>query len=656
MRIALHSLELHFRRSVETLKFGHINFFWGKIGAGKTSIAKLIDYCLGADIQLTPALQLEFNSATLRLSIEGRPIAIYRERESSNVVATWRELGSESEMLEVLLPARKAAGVVVPDTGIQVLSDLVFHLAGLPAPRVRKGRGTSEERLERLSLRDLFRYCYVDQDDIDSDFFRLDSEGDYARRAKSIDAMRFVLGYHQDVVAQMEAELQELHEQKLAAKVAAETLTKALEESGFSNPAEIDAQIEAKRAAAEKVRDAASEARQRRGTGGHAVELLRTRARSLASEAGRLEEMSSEVQRSAENSERHLNELKMLSVRFSRTSSARARLAAVDFTECPRCTQVLPHREESLCPVCGQPELDSPHEHLSNDVVAADLKSRQGELQETLQGLKRQERAIQRQLEQVLSAKASVDQALDQRMRDYDSAFLSQALQYEREATGLEQQVSSLFAYRKLPERLEDLLSKADGLQGQETELRAKLARARERAFQDRQNLTDLEEFFRDCLVRSRFPGVGQSDKVVISPRSFVPEVMPTEAEDFAVTSFANMSSGGMKTIFKACYAIALHRLAAKTGAALPSLLILDSAMKNVSERENRELFHAFYGMVYELASTELRETQFVLIDKEFFPAPPALKLDVRSRHMAPGSPVDLPLIPYYKVPPTSET
>lgn len=648
MRVALGFLQLHFRKSVETIDFGHISFFWGKIGAGKSSIARLVDYCLGADIQLTPALQLEFNSAVLSLEIEGRRLTVYRERESSNVIASWTEA---EQTMEVLLPARKAAGVVVPGTSIEVLSDLVFYLAGLPAPKVRKGRRTAESHLERLSLRDLFRFCYLDQDDIDSDFFRLDGDGDWIRRAKSVDAMRFVLGYHQDQVAALESELQELHEKKAAAKAAADALAKVLDEAGFANPVEIDARIETLSSQRDRVREAAAAARQQRGTGGHAVDTLRAKGRVLATDVQGLEEMVATVRRRAEDTERHLNELKMLSVRFSRTKSARALLAAVDFTDCPRCTQKLPERAVDLCPVCGQPEHDTPHEHVSNQVLEADLKARLGELQETLQGLRKQTRVIERQLERARSEKAIIDQTLDQRMRDYDSGFLSQALEFEREATALEQQVGSLMSYRKLPERLNELLSTADSLHGQEAELRASLNRERERAFRDRSNLQELERIFLDCLVRSSFPGVNETYKVSIDPKTLVPEVMPTEAADFAVTSFANMGSGGMKTIFKACYAIALHRLAARKGAALPSLLILDSAMKNVSERENRELFHDFYSMVYELAASELASTQFVLIDKEFFPVPEGIELDVRSRHMAPGSLDDPPLIPYYDVP-----
>jgi restriction system protein len=74
-----------------------------------------------------------------------------------------------------------------------------------------------------------------------------------------------------------------------------------------------------------------------------------------------------------------------------------------------------------------------------------------------------------------------------------------------------------------------------DTLQGQESELRAKLAREREKAFEDRSNLEDLEKLFLDCLVRSSFPGLDASYKVTIDPKTLVPEVAPTHAADYIV-------------------------------------------------------------------------------------------------------------------------
>jgi hypothetical protein len=84
-------------------------------------------------------------------------------------------------------------------------------------------------------------------------------------------------------------------------------------------------------------------------------------------------------------------------------------------------------------------------------------------------------------------------------------------------------------------------------------------------------------------------------------------------------TSFANLGSGGKKTFFKCYFAGAIHRSVARTGAFLPKVLIIDSPMKNISERENPEEFAGFHEMLHELAETRLKDTEFIVIDKEIF-------------------------------------
>ena len=69
--------------------------------------------------------------------------------------------------------------------------------------------------------------------------------------------------------------------------------------------------------------------------------------------------------------------------------------------------------------------------------------------------------------------------------------------------------------------------------------------------------------------------------------------------------------------------------------------------MKNISERENRRQFEGFYRMLYELKQSELASTQIILIDKEYFLAPPdELELTVNDRHMKLSDPEHPPLIP----------
>ena len=134
MKFRLNSLVLALRRELVTIPFADVNYFWGEMGAGKTSFAQLIDYCLGGDIELTPAMQSEFVFAALAMSLERGDVRIERPRDSDRVIAQW---GSGDDGQQASIPARVADGEVIPGTGVGNLSDLLFWLSGVSPPGVR---------------------------------------------------------------------------------------------------------------------------------------------------------------------------------------------------------------------------------------------------------------------------------------------------------------------------------------------------------------------------------------------------------------------------------------------------------------------------------------------------------------------------------------
>ena len=138
-------------------------------------------------------MQSEFVSATLHLSLHRGDLSIERPRDSDHVIAQW---GEGDDAYQVSLPARAAAGEVVPGTGVEHLSDLLFWLSGVKPPRVRKSKAKDDSETTRLSMRDLLWYCYLDQDEIDSSFFHLEDSAAFYMRNKSRDVLRFVVGFH----------------------------------------------------------------------------------------------------------------------------------------------------------------------------------------------------------------------------------------------------------------------------------------------------------------------------------------------------------------------------------------------------------------------------------------------------------------------------
>lgn len=645
MRLVLKKLHLSLKKSMVTIELPRVIYFYGPIGSGKSSIGRLIDFCLGGRYEWTPALQAEMVSAALEISVNDVPVTLNRDRDSTNVVAAWQE---DNETLQVLVPSRTGRVEVLPDSGVAVLSDLLFYLAHEEPPYVRRRKGAPDERLERLSFRDLFRFCYLDQEGMDSVFFRLDSDN-YSIRAKSVDALRFVLGYRTEQVAELESRLQEIREQRLGYLSGAQALTNALMEAGLDDIIAYDAKIELTKSEIDHARAAAQAAREQRGSAPHAVEELRDSARRLAQEQVALGLAMADIETRIAELERHSNELQMLSVRFQRTASARMLLGGVDFSSCPRCTQELPQRESSLCQVCGQPEhITEANGPLEEFVVDEDLKARQAELRETLMRMRAQKRAVQSRTAEISAERTSADRSLSLRMHEYDTAFLSQALQHERTVATLEQRLDGLLRYRKLPDVLQGQKALAEALKIDESELRAKLETTKKLAFNDRRNVELLEDLFLDCLVRAKFPDVKATYHVEIDPTTFSPRISLGVQEALVVLSFENAGSGGMLALFKTCYALALHRVCARIGdTRLPPILIIDTPTKNVSSVENPEVIAAFFRLVYELADGELVGTQFVIIDNEFNAVPEGVGLAMSSRHLVNGDSANPPLVPY---------
>lgn len=647
MRLRLQSLELVCHRSIEIIEFEDISYFYGEMGSGKSTIARLIDFAFGGTIVMTPALQSEFVEVTLNLTINEVPCVLTRTRGSDQVRATW---GDEGDQSQLVIPARRPAGVLLPGTEVEVLSDLIFHLAGVRPPRVRRSQLRDDSELERLSFRDLFWYCYCDQDTIDSSFFNLDRDADNFKRLKSRNVLRFILGMHQERVAELEVQFQDTRERRLQAEHAHVLLTETLAQSDLTTELALAARVAEIRDKQRRTAEVLATARQGVATNReHTTDRLRREARRLAAELEALEEARKQIDQTLVDDQRHLNEIYALSAKVQRVTSARSILNGVAFERCPRCTQPLPERLALDCQVCGQPEPlpETIGESIAN--TRNDLDARTRELRELIGRQQVQRRNLERRGGEITEQKADVDRQLNEAFRAYDPASLANVVALEREAAGYEQEA-------RYVEKLGAFLTRADALQKEserllteEQNLGRELRTARVAAQRDTVNLKRLTRLFLDCLVRAKLSGFSMDDAVSMNPPWYLPEVIKADTGDVATISFDSLGSGGIKTLFKACFLLAMHRLAAQLKANLPTLIIIDSPMKNISERENEEQFLGFHRLVYDLAGSELSDTQFILIDKEYCAPDQPLSRTFAERHMKTDDDRFPPLIRYFR-------
>ena len=548
MKIFLKELHVGCKKGKEIIKFSHFTYFYGQMGAGKSTIARLVDYCLGGSLALTPALQNEFVYASLRLTVDKTDLFLRRAMDENNVLASFAD---PEGAIEVSIPAKKPADVILPGTQVEVLSDLVFHLAGKNPPRVRRSKIKEDSDLERLSIRDLLWYCYLDQDTIDSDFFHLTLEANHFKRLKSKDVLRFIVGFHQEEVAELETELEIVRTERTSCEDAVKAVGNALTAADIASASELSAQRCTLDADLLKITEEIKTARDdQQSLRPHGVDVLQKQGRKLFLEAALLNQAKEDLNEETAKHISHKNELLSLAARKIRAESAKEILAGVKFLTCPSCNNRLPERTAEECPVCGQVHKGGYSSEL--DATAdQDLRSRISELDGLISQQKEKSNVLTRQISDLESRKRQLDAELSKMTAEYDSAYLASVLKLERQHASVIQQLDDLKKLEKLVEKIADLSKRAEELFVIESGVRAKLKAARAKAEKDTSNLKRLKGLFLDCLIRSKIHGFLPEDIVTIKAPHFLPEVMAKESADLAVTSFSNLGSGGKKTLFK---------------------------------------------------------------------------------------------------------
>jgi DNA repair exonuclease SbcCD ATPase subunit len=213
----------------------------------------------------------------------------------------------------------------------------------------------------------------------------------------------------------------------------------------------------------------------------------------------------------------------------------------------------------------------------------------------------------------------------------------------DREIATLEERARSLIKFQEMLRAISELEEQAGALQGRIDRLRSRIEDERSRLRFADENAHAIAEKFKTIMLNVGFPGVSDEDEVVLSPRNWKPIVVHAGQE----WGFWETGSGGKKTLFNVCYALAVHEVAQEREMPVPSILIIDSPTKNISDDENLELVQSLYREIYRIAaSSTVAGMQFLLIDSDLV-EPGAEFISFAQRRMA-GEPDAPSLISYY--------
>lgn len=631
MNVCITRLVVTTRRKREVVDFSPtVTFIYGPVGTGKSTVARLIDYCLGGTLERTPAVQEEFVAVTLSVDLGKHSCQLERAATDTQAVrVSWSS--SDSEFESVNAPIRAGEIRLIDDVDVYNLSDLLFFLCDVTPIKVRRKFRDPESPLIRLSFRDVWWYCYLDQAELDSSFFRLEQP---LKGRKSQDVMRFFTGLHSERLNQLETAIFRIVDEQKGKREAVLQIRKFMARFDLPSGVDLGELIRRNEKRLERAEERQAELEKRREVDLHPTDRLRQELRELGKEIGRVETaVEATVETIAE--QRALRaELITAKIKAARADQARKVLEGVDYTRCPKCgiettARIVDARQCTLC----LSSLESSAQGLSTEgeAVRRDLNERVDQIEDSI---RRRERAMlrsRRELDVLRKRKRQRDERLQRDVRRYDSPFVESIRELEREGATLVERRKFLEKLQEMRKAVGALVNEAGALQGKIDSLRSESREERLRLREGDRKVASIGRHFKSIMRKVGFPGVAEGDRIVVDPRSWRPTIQHNEQK----WSFWDAGSGGKKTLFNVCYALAIHAAGMENGMPVPSILVIDSPTKNISEDEDPDLVDALYREIYRFAAMEgEKKTQLLLIDSGLV-LPREGTPGFRRRHMA---------------------
>lgn len=645
MNISLKLATIRTRRTTEKIYFSDsVTFLYGPVGTGKSTVARLIDYCFGGSLERTPAIQQEFVSVVLTAALGDYECTFERGAEDTQSVrVSWSRGDDERGSINAPL---SAGGEALLEAEVFNLSDLIFYLCNVEPIKVLKRSQDPDSPTVRLSFRDLWWYCYLDQTHLDSSFFRLE---DPLRGRKSQDAMRFFTGLHSERLSQLQSDLYRAVSEQQGSRRAVEQIRSFISRFNFGSEAELEAQIAHNEAELKNAIDQKRELETGRAADIHPTDKLRDELRELSRTVSGLREAVYDSLNMISQQESLRAELITSKIKAGRAEKASEILKGVDYCSCPQCGADISHRPHvaEKCRLCGTfVEEREVSDGGDSEDVRREINDRIDQISDSIKRRRLVVARTRQDLDRAEREKSDLDLKLRDDLSRYDSSFVESIRKVDSDIAMLQERRLSLEKLREMPRAISDLEEMAGALQGRIDRIRSAIDDERNQLRSGDDNARCIANKFKSIMLDIGFPGVMPSDDVILDPRNWKPNVVHSDQR----WGFWDTGSGGKKTLFNVCYALAVHAVARERSLPVPSVLIVDSPTKNISDEENPELVESLYREIYELAAKEYGGgTQFLLIDSDLIEPGPEF-IGFSQRRMA-GEPEAPSLISYYDGP-----
>ncbi len=536
-----------------------INIIHGDSDTGKSSILNLIDYLLGSKkIYMYDEIEQYGKYAMLEVSLNEKVYTIKRDifepKENIEVFST------DIENINKVFPLEYS-----PDYHREGpaghFSDFLLSSLNIPIIKVKQAPSKDNSPMVRLSFRDLFKYCYFDQDDLGSREI-LDRKNP-SLVVKNKETFKFIHNVLDTQITELQNMIGEKNREKKEVIKKYSVISSFLletklstEESLHTKKDELDEKInyleKEKNYLTDKMKSDNEEMEELRII----VLELEKRINKLLSQKSHKEAQLEQNIRLRKEYQADINKLQT-SLKVKNSIS----MQHTEIVECPLCNSKM----ETM-------EIKKHFVEHNEDVLKKEInsiKNRSKDLNKLIDELKDElflvEETLLEDREQLNKAK----DILDTKAEKFISPYITQRDIVISELSSFKEQLDKIEYFLKIRLQLKELKQKEEVLLKQVSELQSKLEILKEQTPSIEETLNDIGTYLKEFL---EYIPIKSAYGIRLSEKTFLPIVRER--------NYTDLTSGGLRTLVSLGYITSLLKNSLLKETNFPSLIMIDTVGK----------------------------------------------------------------------------
>ncbi|PEA82441.1 AAA family ATPase [Bacillus pseudomycoides] len=545
-----------------------INIIYGDSDTGKSSILNIIDYLLGAKkVYLYDEIEQYGRYGLLQVNLNGKVYTIKRDIfDTGSNIEVYPTIIEE---MDKVFPEEYG-----PHYGNEgpsgYFSDFLISSLNIPIIKVKKSPTKENSEMVRLSFRDIFKYCYFDQDEIGNRYIL--NQQNYAVFSKNKETFKFLHNVLDTQIVELQHGISEkVNERKTLNekyKIISSFLreTKLLTEEALQ--VESEGLLENKLLLEKAIKKITLEMQVDGGEREVLREIVVDLERKLHEMVEEKTYIGIQLDQNIRLRKDYNNDVNKLQLSLKIKDSLN--LKNTQNIECPLCNSFIDEIQ------LKEDFIETNEELIKKEIRS--IKNRLKGLDNINVKLREEIYLLKDNIEKVQADLQQAGKMLDINSIEFVSPFIKQRDIYISELSSVNEKLNKIEYFLKIRNQLNELEKKNELLGEQIDTLNNKLEKLKESTPSIDLVLDKISTYIKEFL---EFIPIRNAYGISISDKKFLPIVRDRD--------YSDLTSGGLRTLTSIGYIISLFKNSLLTDTHFPSLIMLDTVGKYLGKTKKDE-------------------------------------------------------------------